>query len=100
METYTDFEVYYLIQDFVNKINTKLWNGCRIIPTSRFSNFQKELFKFYETIKNECVVRIEAVVFTLLTKVTTIFGKQWFYTPSPPLRQASARHCFPASVYS
>ena len=30
METYTDFGVFYLIQTFVNKINTKLKNDCRV----------------------------------------------------------------------
>ena len=67
-ETYTDFGVSCLIQTFVNKIKTKLWNECRgIPPLPGISNFQKEHFKFYEW---KWVVRIEAVVFTLLTKVT------------------------------
>ena len=36
METYTDFGVCYLIQTFVNKINTKLWNDCRVYFTDDF----------------------------------------------------------------
>ena len=36
METYTDFGVSYLIQTFVNKINTKLWNDCRVYLTGDF----------------------------------------------------------------
>ena len=36
METYTDFGVSYLIQTFVNKINTKLWNDCRVYLTDDF----------------------------------------------------------------
>ena len=54
METYTEFGDSYLIQTFVNKINTKLRNNCRVIsppfpPPPRISNFQKEHFTFYET---------------------------------------------------
>ena len=36
METYTDFEVSYLIQTFMNKIDTKLWNHCRVYLTDVF----------------------------------------------------------------
>ena len=31
METYTDFGVFYLLETFVNKINTKWWNDCRVM---------------------------------------------------------------------
>ena len=40
-----------------------------LFPPSRISKFQREHFIFYE-LSEKCVVRIEAVVFTLLTKVT------------------------------
>ena len=36
METYTDFGVSYLIQNFVNKINIKLWNDCQVYLTDDF----------------------------------------------------------------
>ena len=36
LETYTDFGVSYLIQTFVNKINTKLWNDCQVYLTDDF----------------------------------------------------------------
>ena len=36
METYTDFGVSYLTQTFVNKINAKLWNDCRVYLTYDF----------------------------------------------------------------
>ena len=36
METHTDFRVSYLIQTFVNKINTKLWNDCQVHLTNDF----------------------------------------------------------------
>ena len=36
METYTDFGVFYFIQTFVNKINTKLWNDYRVYLTDDF----------------------------------------------------------------
>ena len=57
MENYTDFGVSYLIQTFVNKINEKLLNDCPVIaplpsPYPRISNYQKELFTFYETSEN------------------------------------------------
>ena len=51
METYTEFGDSYLIQTFVNKINTKLWNYCQVIPPPLqpwISNFQKEHFTFNE----------------------------------------------------
>ena len=35
-------------------------------PPLRISNFQKELFTFYETSERQCVVRVGAVVSTLL----------------------------------
>ena len=38
METYTDCRVSYLIQTFVNKINTKLWNDCRVYLKDDFYN--------------------------------------------------------------
>ena len=44
METYTDFGVSYLIQSFVNKINTK--------SPSPPNFFQKEHFTFYKTSKD------------------------------------------------
>ena len=44
METYTDFGVSYLIQTFVNKINTKkLWNDCRVMPQREFQIFRKNI---------------------------------------------------------
>ena len=36
METCTDFNVSYLFQTFVNKIDTKLWNDCRVYLTDDF----------------------------------------------------------------
>ena len=36
MQTYTNFGVSYLIQSFVNKINTELWNDCRVYLTDDF----------------------------------------------------------------
>ena len=36
METYTDFGVSYLIQTFVNKINTNLRNDCPVYLTDDF----------------------------------------------------------------
>ena len=36
METYIDFRVSYVIQTFVNKINTKLWNDCQVYLTDDF----------------------------------------------------------------
>ena len=46
METYTEsLNLFKLLQN--DKINTKLWNNCRIL------NFQKEHFTFYETRENE-----------------------------------------------
>ena len=36
MVTYTDFGVSYLILTFVNKINKKLWNDCRVYLTDDF----------------------------------------------------------------
>ena len=33
MQTYTNFTVFYLFQTFVNKINTKSWNDCRVYLT-------------------------------------------------------------------
>ena len=55
MEPYIhDFGVYYVIQTFANKINTKLRNYCQVIPASPDtpsppSEFQREHFAFYET---------------------------------------------------
>ena len=37
-------------------------------PPPEFQIFRKKYFKFYET--SDCVVQIEAVVFTHLTKVS------------------------------
>ena len=89
METYTDFGVSYLIQTFINKINTKLWKNCRVIPTPPPNRifprsgmhthtspspppwiqiFRKNIWHLWNHWKY--VVRIEAVVLTLLTKVT------------------------------
>ena len=36
METYTDFGVSYFIQTSVSKVNTKLWNDCRVHLTDDF----------------------------------------------------------------
>ena len=36
METYTYFAVSCLIPTFVSKINTKLWNDCRVYLTDDF----------------------------------------------------------------
>ena len=36
METYTGFGVFYLIQTFVNKIKTKLWNDCPVYLIDNF----------------------------------------------------------------
>ena len=36
METYADFRESYIIQTFVNKVNTKLWNNCRVYLTDDF----------------------------------------------------------------
>ena len=36
METYTNFGVSYVIQTFVNKTDTKLWNDCRAYLTDHF----------------------------------------------------------------
>ena len=52
METYTDFGASYLIQTFVNKINTKLLNIVELFHTSRISHFQKEHLAFYEMSDN------------------------------------------------
>ena len=69
MEIYTDFRVSYLIQTFVNKMNTKLSNDCQVIPPE-FQIFRKNILRFMKRVKMRCVVRIEALVFTLLTNVT------------------------------
>ena len=47
METCTDFGVSYLIQAFVNKINTKLWNDCRVYLTHDF---------FYKVGQNRAIL--------------------------------------------
>ena len=71
MEIYTDFGVSYLIHTFVNKINAKLWNDCLVIPLPPTPNFKfSERTLYILWTKRKCIVRIEAVVFTLLTKVT------------------------------
>ena len=36
METYRDFRVSHLIQNFVNKTNIKLWNDCQVYLTDDF----------------------------------------------------------------
>ena len=36
METYADFRESYIVQTFVNKVNTKLWNDCRVYLTDDF----------------------------------------------------------------
>ena len=77
METYTDFGASYLIQTFVNKINTKLLNIVELFPSSPppLSPYLPN-FTFSERTfgilwnERQFVVRIEAVVFTNLTKVT------------------------------
>ena len=48
METYTDFGVSYL-QTFVNKINTKLWNDCRVYLTDDF---------YYKVDQNRAILAI------------------------------------------
>ena len=59
---------------YVNKISTELWNDCQVIPqlpTPSPSNFKFSERTFYILWKEQqCVVGIEAVVFTHLTKVT------------------------------
>ena len=61
----------HLIQTFVNKRNTNYETIIELWPLPplplEISNFQKEHFTFYEW---KCIVRIQVVVFTLLTKVT------------------------------
>ena len=47
METYTDFVVAYLIQSFVSKINTKLWNDCRAYFTDDF---------YYKVVQNRAIL--------------------------------------------
>ena len=65
METYTDFGVSYPIQTFANKINTKSWNDCRVIPTTNFKISDK-IFDILWNVR-KCIVRTEVVVFTHLT---------------------------------
>ena len=59
---------------YVNKINTELWNDFQVIPqplTPSPSNFKFSERTFYILWKEQqCVVGIEAVVFTHLTKIT------------------------------
>ena len=47
METYTDFVVAYLIQSFVSKINTKLWNDCRAYFTDDI---------YYKVVQNRAIL--------------------------------------------
>ena len=64
MEIYTDFAVSYLIQTFVNKIDTKLWNDCRSIPLpSNFKFSERTFYILWKEQKN--IVQIEAAVLTL-----------------------------------
>ena len=74
METYTEFGDSYLIQTFVNKINTKLWNYCQVIPPP--SNLEFQIFR-----KNISHLTSEQMVL------------------HPPVLQASACHCLWLNIY-
>ena len=41
------YRFFYLIQTFVNKINTKLWNDCRVYLTDNF---------FYKVDQNKAIL--------------------------------------------
>ena len=45
--TSTDFGVSYLIQTFVNKIYTQLWDNCRVYLTDDF---------YYKVRKNRAIL--------------------------------------------
>ena len=83
METYTDFGVSYLIQTFVNKINTKLYE--MIVELSSSSSPSPNL-KFSERAfyilwnKRKSIAWIEAVVFTHMTLLPLSLNK-WFCNP-------------------
>ena len=59
MEPYTDFVVSYLIHVFVNEINTKLRDDCRVIM--EFQIFRKNILYFMKLATMCCTNRSSGV---------------------------------------
>ena len=84
----------YLIQTFVKEKNYVMIVECLLLPLLNFKFSGRTFYILWN--EAQCVVRIEAVVFTHLTKVTrrNFHCRQTsgFTTPLPP--PPSPAHCF------